>query len=201
MFEFPYINPYKKLEEVLNAVKSNEVPDKFTYRYLAKIGFTSSKDRDFIPAFRLLGLIDAQGRPTTKYTDLRDLQQFEVVLGKAIKETYIKLFETDPNPRNVSENVLIGYFGKLTGKSHLQSVVYAKTFLELSRLSNLKPTLNEEEVGAYEGVAATAKVQKTPSAIKAKVQNINLNINLPTTTDGKVYETLFKHLKELLTLE
>lgn len=190
MFKFPYINPYKKLEEVLNAVKSNEVPDKFTYRYLAKIGFTSSKDRDFIPAFRLLGLIDVQGRPTTKYTDLRDLQQFEVVLGKAIKETYIKLFETDPNAGNVSENVLIGYFGKLTGKSHLQSIVYAKTFLELSRLSNFKPVLNEEEVGMYEGVTA-----------KAKVQNVNLNINLPTTTDGKVYETLFKHLKELLTLE
>ena len=202
MFEFPYIGPYKKLEEVLDAIRSNEVPDKFTYRFLAKIGFPSSKDRDFVPAFRLLGLIDILGRPTAKYTEIRDLQQFEPVLTKAVEDTYKELFETDSNVANVSENVLISYFGKLTGKAHKESVTYTKTFLELVSLSGYKKkgvrAVEGEETKVVQEVVEEQKIQRT---IKTRAQNINLNINLPTTTDGKVYETLFKHLRDLLTLE
>jgi len=198
MFEFPYIEPYKKLESVLKAIVEGEIPAKFTYRYLASMGFPSSKDRDFVPAFRLLGLIDSLGRPTARYTNLRDIKQFERVLSRSIREAYIGLFETDAKANNVSENVLMGYFGKLTGKSHRQTDVYAKTFKELVRLSNYKEIVEEHE---EEKAPISPMVQKVPSTIKTRGQNINLNINLPTTTDGKVYETLFKHLKDLLTLE
>ena len=198
MFEFPYIEPYKKIEDVLNAVKSNEIPSKFTYRYLVKIGFPSSKDRDFVPAFKLLGLIDSLGRPTAKYADLRDLQQFEKVLSQAVKEAYISIFELDQDVINVLENVLIGYFGKLTGKSYQQATFYAKTFLELVRLANYRET---KEVVVERQAQEVSRQQKVSSTVKTRGQNINLNINLPTTTDEKVYETLFKHLKDLLTFE
>ena len=198
MFEFPYIEPYKKLESVLKAAVEGEIPAKFTYRCLAGMGFPSSKDRDFVPAFRLLGLIDDLGRPTARYTDLRDLQQFERVLSQSVREAYVSLFEVDAKADSVSENVLIGYFGKLTGKSHQQANIYARTFKELVRLSNYNEI---KEIPFEEITQAALTDQRVPSTIKTRGQNINLNINLPTTTDGKVYETLFKHLKDLLTLE
>lgn len=205
MFEFPYIESYKKLEDVLNAVRSDEVPSKFTYRYLAKIGFPSSKDRDFVPAFRLMGLVDIMGRPTRKYVDLRDIQNTNAVIEELIDITYEKLFNTDPSAVSVSENVLVGYFGKLTGKSYQQSNVYAKTFLELVRLSGIKDFAPERrkikaEIGSEE-VVLDKDQKKAPKTVGTRGQSINLNINLPTTTDGKVYEMLFKHLKDLLTLE
>ncbi len=209
MFEFPHISSFNKLEDVITAINNDAVPAKFTYRYLAKIGFPSSKDREFIPAFKLLGLIDDQGHPTAKYTNLRDVQRFELGLGEAIEEAYAKLFETDPDANNVSESVLTGYFGKLTGGSHQKSTIYAKTFLELVRISNFEhqPNLalnagkesSEKEIKPQESAMVAARNSTGLKGTKAA--NINLNINLPTTTDGKVYESLFKHLKDLITPE
>lgn len=187
MYKFPCVKSYEKLESLFESIINSEVPDKFTYRYLADIGFASSKDRDMLPALKMLGFVDEKGLPTDSYRGLKDSSVFKKVLLEAIEDAYQPLFETLPNAKNVSENVLTDYFMKLTEASHANSNAYKKTFLELLRLAE-----DSEETQAEHNT------QEPNSREGLSVKNVNLNINLPTTTDDKVYESLFKHLKDLL---
>jgi len=185
MSNFPYVQSYKKLKTFFEAVRRAETPSKFTYRGFAGLGFPSSKDRDFVIALKQLGFIDAKGRPTEDYASLKDVRQFEGTMKRGIESAYTALLELDGNVINVSENVLNGYFGRLTGESLEKVMVYTRTFKELVALAGWDAEEGKEGKGRKED--------------KKAVSNINISISLPTTTDEKVYETLFKHLKDLVT--
>ncbi len=184
MSKFPYVRSYEKLGAFFSALSEAGVPQKFTFRYFAGLGFPSSKDRDFVKTIKMLGFVDNSGRPTQEYQALKDVRLFAITIRKSVDTTYGELLSLDKNAWNVSENVLNGYFGRLTGASISEAVVYTGTFKALVNLSDH----NEQ----------AEKPQIVKEGEKKTLQNINLSINLPTTTDEKVYETLFKHLKELI---
>jgi len=184
MSSLPYVRSYKKLKSFFEALQRAETPPKFTYRYFVGLGFSSSKDRDFVIALKQLGFIDAKCLTTEDYASLKDVRQFEGIMKRGVERAYAALLELDRNVINVSENVLNGYFGRLTGVSLEKVVVYTRTFRELVSLAGWEKK-EEQETEDKEGVKKIAA-------------NINLSINLPTTTDEKVYETLFKHLKDLI---
>lgn len=185
MYNFPFVVSYQKLKSLFDAVVKNEVPDKFTYRYLEDLGFASSKDRDLLPALKSLGFLDQKGIPTQAYADLKDPRFKSKVIRKSIDFAYEELFKLDSNVENVSENVLNGYFSKLTGASHQKCRIYTGTFRELVKLSN-----HQEKTP---NPINFEKIQELPPQ-----QNVNININLPITTNEEVYRELFKHLKGLL---
>jgi len=188
MYDFPSIKSYQKIGELFEALITSKVPNKFTYRYLAQLGFASSNDRDIIPSLKKLGFLDNKSKPTNSYLSLRDPSNFKKTLSEAINMAYKSLFEYDEHVTDVSESVLTGYFSKLTGTSQSESLDYAKTFLELIRESGYKKEIEPERIDKIR--SNKLKEPATP--------NINLTINLPTTTDEKVYQALFKHLKDLL---
>lgn len=183
MSKYPYVEAYDKLPEFFQAVREARMPEKFTYRYFANIGFPSSKDRDFVKALKRLDFIDENSRPTRSYQDLKDAGLFPSAIRKSIEKTYKELLDIDKEAWDVPENVLNGYFGRMTGESLEKTLVLTRTFKGLAALSDHE---KKEEKNGTEEVEGK------------QMSNINLSINLPTTTDEKVYETLFKHLKDLL---
>lgn len=187
MSNYPFVEAYEKIPSFFQAVREARTPKKFTYRYFADIGFPSSKDRDFVLALKKLGFIDEKSHPTHHYLRLKDINEFPEVLGERLQEAYDTLFETDKNAIYVSENVLSGYFSRLTGCSVEEALVYSRTLKALVRLSSLSEKKELEEKSFLQ----KPRDKKTAS-------NISLNINLPTTTDEKVYESLFRHLKDLV---
>ena len=191
MSNIPCIDSYEKLEKFFNIVRDKETPLKFTYRHLARSGFPSSKDRVFVLLLKQLGYIDEKGRVKEDYHSLKDVVQFQGTLRRGIERAYTPLIELDGNAINATENVLNGYFGRLTGESLSRSLVYTRTFKELVRLAGWG---KQDEQSIKESIAKEKIVENVRS-----IPNINLSINLPTTTDEKVYQTLFKHLKELVT--
>ena len=202
MHAYPYVESLDKVTDVFTAIRTADVPTKFTYRFFEGIGFSSSNDRTFIPALKLLGFLDEKSRPTEYYLKLKDATQFSAILKSRINICYENLLNIDTNAYFASESVLEGYFGSLTGNSSLVSLVYARTFLTLSRLAGIKEGyFNKEERGIRipdgpeEAVVPASTEISQSSNLPA---NIKLNINLPSTTDEQVYEALFKHLKELL---
>jgi hypothetical protein len=176
---------HKKLNNFFEAIQKAETPTKFTYRYFAQLGFPSSKDRVFVLALKQLGFIDEKGCPTEDYHSLKDLRQFEGTMKRGIARAYQDLLELDRHITDVSENVLNGYFSRLTGENINKAMIYTRTFKELVRLAGWEKK-EEQQI-------------EEKRVVKTAVPNINLSINLPTTTDEKVYETLFKHLKDLVT--
>lgn len=186
MLDLPYVEAHEKMESFFEAVRKAVIPEKFTYRFFADIGFPSSNDRDFVKALRQLGFINAKGRPTKDYQGLKDADARTSVLSEKLRVTYEDMFEELKLPQNVPENVLNGYFGRITGESMEKVLVYAKTFKAIAKLAEFDDSVEDGQEGKKE-----KRRQK-------KRTNINLNLSLPTTTDEKVYQVLFKHLKDLV---
>ncbi len=183
MHRYPYLTGVSKLNDFFDVIRAVEIPKKITYRYLAAIGFSSSNDREFLPFLRMLGFIDSAGVPTSEYAGLKGLQERPAVLRAALLHAYDELFQANPQATNVPENVLIDFFGKQTGGSMAEVMVYTTTFKALTSLADF----------SKENVLQSKPTSNTISAA------VNLNINLPTTTDERVYESLFKYLKDFLT--
>lgn len=180
----------EKLVDLFKKITEAETPKKFTYRFLMRLGFSSSKERDLLPILKHLGLLDKRGKPSSYYGNLKNTREFSKALEERIKETYSEVFKMDDRLPEVEKEIISGYFGQLTGQSQRECLQYTETFLSLCRLAKI------DQPAAKFGRKDN---QLTKEAQSAKQPNITFNINLPITTDEKVYEAIFKNLKDYLT--
>lgn len=184
MITYPYLNNFAKLSLMFSKLRDSNVPTKFTFRYWALLGFTSSQDRAFIDLLKFLGYLDANGYPTNYYAALRNQAEFSSVLAERLKESYKDLFALDKNANLLTLNVLTDYFIRLTASDVSLAQKQALTFKELCD----KAHFNFEK-----SLEVPAVSTNKPSSSK-----IVFNINLPETTDPEVYKAIFDHLKTLL---
>src|ERR1039457_7039509 len=92
-----YLVTTKNLEAFFNALQSAQAPEKFTYRFLESLEFTSSNDRLLMKLLKALGFIDDAGTPTKTYFDFLDQTQSRIVVARAVREAYGDLFAINKN--------------------------------------------------------------------------------------------------------
>lgn len=200
---FTYVNKTGSLAEFLKRVKSKElgVPDKITYEYLSSVGYTSSNDRPIVRVLKSIQFIDRSGVPTQAFNDFRT-EKSEQVMAEALKLTYADLFMTFSEPLRKGREELENFFAK-----HRPSVkkptlgLYVDTFKTLCEFADFKALPSETKEAEGEKAPPTEET-KIPPQIPQIPQGITLNVNiqitLPVTDDAKVYENIFKALKENL---
>ena len=89
----PYLPSYKNVEKLFSGIAAAKVPESFTQAFLAQtLGLKASTDRPLIPLMRALGFIDAAGRPTPEYRELKNPQKAKGTIASAIKRAYAPLF-------------------------------------------------------------------------------------------------------------
>jgi hypothetical protein len=188
------------LKAFLERVKSKdlEVPDKVTIAYLESIGYKSTNDRPIIRVLKSIGFIDGNAIPTSKFKDFRtDSGQ---VMAEAVRKTYADLFKTYSNPLEKSREDLENFFAK--AKPSVKKGVlglYVDTFKTLCEFSDFKamPSIEFKGEKAEETEEkAKKKEQIAPQIPEGFAINLNIQITLPVTDDAKVYENIFKALKE-----
>ena len=188
------------LKAFLERVKSKdlEVPDKVTIAYLESIGYKSTNDRPIIRVLKSIGFIDGNAIPTSKFKDFRtDSGQ---VMAGAVRKTYADLFKTYSNPLEKSREDLENFFAK--AKPSVKKGVlglYVDTFKTLCEFSDFKamPSIEFKGEKAEETEEkAKKKEQIAPQIPEGFAINLNIQITLPVTDDAKVYENIFKALKE-----
>jgi len=188
---YPYFLSFEKLPEIFTKIRSAGVPKKFTFRFFASLGFSSSNDRGFVTILRTLGFIDAKGNPTDLYLRLRDHVDFKQVLREQIRLIYKDLFVIDTKVDNQPVLYIKNVFSNITHESDKIALVYAQTFKSFCLVAGLSSSPPETFPTVVTDVSGN-----TPSR-NPKV-NYNININLPDTTDPDVLEALFKGLKDVL---
>lgn len=195
LIDYPSLANVEKLNEMFVAIQKAAVPNKFTYRFFARLGFTSSNDRGFVPLLEFLGFIDADSRPTEYYLRMRDKDDFPVVLEELVKRAYIEIFNIDPSIALAPEHEVVNIFNRLTGKDEKDVLQCVLTFEAVLNLTQ-KPQNKSNPVS--EGVSLPTF---SPAASSTKTSNsltLNLTINLPESTNPAVYNAIFKSIKENL---
>lgn len=197
-FTFPYTQSYKKIPDFFKSIQNAAVPSKFTYKVLANtFDLKGPNDRALVALLKSLGFIDGTGIPTQKYSDYKNPSNSEIILGECMKSCYGVLYQKNEKFHELPDDEISGIFASTTGKdsSNKALIQMIKTFLELKKISKF-----DESVHVVEESHMISNKTSTPSEQRPKdyVLTHTIVVNLPATTDKKVYDTLFKSMKENL---
>lgn len=207
--DYPYVLNNGKVGTVFDKIATAAKPEKFTYDFLEKLGFTSTNDRGFVSLLRRLGFLSESNQPNSSYDDLRDKNRRPYILANKIRELYSELFALNENIHKAPDPELKGAISRVTGKDEqtvnrvfntLKALIAQANFEDVP--SNLfvpekMPLKNEQSIEAVRTPEAEAQ---TPKRRLEPEFHYNIQIVLPATTEVAVYNAIFKSLRDNLDL-
>ncbi|MCU0416328.1 MAG: DUF5343 domain-containing protein [Cytophagaceae bacterium] len=205
-----YLVTTKNLQPIINSLISAKAPDKLTGGFLKTLGFTSSNDTLFVKLFKEIGLIDANGTPTSKYYEFIDQSQTAKVLATCIEEGYSDLFAINKQAYKMTEEEVKNKLKTLTQGTIEENILklMAKTFKALTEIADWsgsgihhKPAVKPETTEETKDLKETVHVKLPPASTDNGINptlHYNIQIHLPETRDSSVYDAIFKSLKQHL---
>lgn len=199
---YNYTTKTGSLKSFLQRLKTKElvVPDRVTQKYLESINLKSTHDRTIIRVLKSINFIDAQRIPTQSFKDFRtDISK--QVMTKEVMKTYSDLFKTYAKPYLKSRAELEDYFAKGATNVTKQTLgLYVDTFKTLCEFADFEEELPQGGEKGDEGkrkdlTGGQAPPTQLPQGLS---MNMNIQITLPVTDDAKVYENIFKAIREQL---
>lgn len=203
--DFPYTQSYKKIPDFFAKIQSAAVPSKFTQKVLVEtMEFKGTNDRPLLNILRSLGFIDASGVPTQTYYDYKNKEKASQIMGKCLKSCYATLYNKDESFHMLTESQIKGHFESTTGKESNNAVLIqmVKTFMQLKSIASFNTSQSDDvEQSSSANISVTSNPNSTyvpNSTSKDFVLTHTIVLNLPVSTDQKVYDVLFRSIKENL---
>ncbi|WP_156398274.1 DUF5343 domain-containing protein [Caulobacter sp. Root1455] len=202
-----YLTSSKNFPLLLDAIKSAQAPDVFNLRFLESLGFTSSNDRLMVGVLQAIGLLNSDRKPTDLYFRFLDQTQSEIVLAEGIRNAYKDLFQINTNAQNLTRNEVINKFKMLSQGQYSDSVLdkMGLTFSELVKLADFKtkpaiPAAAPDDANDDEPADEVAADPPRRASAKSSLGGLHYNIQiiLPESRDPKVYDALFRSLRDHL---
>jgi Family of unknown function (DUF5343) len=210
-----YLTSSKNLDGILTAMQQAKAPERFTQRFLETLGYQSNSDRLAIGVLKAIGFLDDQGKPTDIYFQFLDQTQSKRVLGEAIQEAYADLFEVNTSAHRMDRGEVKNKLKTLSQGQYGESVIdkMAMTFAALANLADFskspnpamkaRSSLPKEEVlsppvDEAPDLEMPQKPNDKPRSISWGGLHYNIQLILPESRDPKVYDALFRSLREHL---
>jgi hypothetical protein len=199
MDAYPYMLSNNKIDGIFSKIRSAAKPVKFTYEFLKQLGFPSSNDRAIIPLLKRLGFLTEDGVPTGYYDRLRDVTDWQFVLGERMIDLYKDLFNVNTEIHKSDDAEIKGAITRITGKDEASVSRYATTFKVISSLAKFGTSPRVKEKIEKKDDSPSEPVPKPISENSPKVELCqNIQIHLPATTDIGVYNCIFKSIRDNL---
>ncbi|MCO8031222.1 DUF5343 domain-containing protein [Brevundimonas diminuta] len=200
-----YLTSTKNLAALLEAMKAAQAPDTFNLKFLEGLGFPSSNDRLVVGVLVALGFLSQDRKPTDRYFRFLDQTQSAVVLAEGIREAYKDLFQVNTNAYKLSRSEIINKFKTLSQGQLSEAVLdkMALTFGELVKLADFETKAAVDSIDSPENIAPDVDVQGGETRLIQASHSLgglhyNIQIILPESRDPKVYDALFRSLREHL---
>ena len=213
-FELPYVQSTTKLVELFKKIPQIGEPKKADAAWLSGLGFASSNDRRFISVLKYLGMVDNSGSPTQLWRNYRGANA-RASLGTAIRSAYGDLYQTYPTAHSTDSNQLASLVKANTDWGQDAVARAISTFKAVCSLADLTPPSNGSDgnsddsstdgtnqsatdAGVEVAVGAAVRPPSTLRTMAGLTLNVNIQLTLPDTTDGAVYDALFASMKRHL---
>lgn len=199
-----YLTSSKNLAGILDAVQNAQAPARFTLKFLEGLGYSSSSsDRLIINVLKALGFLSDTGEPLQRYHEFLDKSQGKHVIAEGIRQAYSDLFQVNSNAQTMSRADIKNKMKTLSQGQHGDSVLdkMAMKFKALADRADFSisgsaliapPKLGQPEVQEPQN---GDKVEDSESITFAGL-SYNIHIHLPESRDPKVYDALFRSLRE-----
>lgn len=202
---------FTKIPQYFDTMLTAKAPDKFTTKFMADLGFTSSNDRQFVNVLKAIGFLDDSGTPTERYFKFLDQSFSKKMVAEGIREAYEDLFALNTSAHKLTKAEVEGKFKTLTNGSKENATIgyMASTFLNLCGYADWSDAQNPT-IQIQSSTTDTAQNNNTeiPNSIPALSSergridlNYDIHIHLPATRDQAVYDALFASLTKHIPLK
>ncbi len=197
---------FTKIPQYFDTMLTAKAPDKFTTKFMADLGFTSSNDRQFVSVLKAIGFLDDIGSPTERYFRFLDQSFAKQMVAEGIKEAYADLFALNISAQTMTKAEVEGKFKTLTNGSKENATIsyMASTFINLCAYADwtMPKTTPEIKTVNIETLADNIKIPSEGDGThKGFDLNYNIHIHLPATRDQAVYDALFASLAKHIPLQ
>lgn len=197
-----YMLTIKNVPGVFGAVRDAGVPERFTHSFLKQLGFASSADRGVINVMKSLRFLDESSAPTERYKRYRDPALSGAVMAEALRDAYSDLFTVSEKANAMPPTQLKGAFKRISGKGDSVADKMSATFRALAGLADWDATATtastakpaDEVQPAEPAHEPTDAGQERPGF--APILRHDIHVHLPPTQDVKVYDAIFRSLRE-----
>ena len=202
--KFPYVNNYGKIPELFQKILDAAEPTKLSHEILKRIlGRDSKSDRPFISLLKRMKFLDESNTPTSYYKAYRDKTKSKAVMAQCIRDVYDDVYSTYESLHTLEKPELLEKFKIVTGMGKDSKVLnnIVSTFEVLTELADFSIELPSTSlVDDDDDEPSPPETEELPElAIPKKFGfSYTINLNLPATTDQRVYNSIFKSLRENL---
>ena len=204
--KYAYTTVPGKLRDLMQKIPKIGRPDKVTGGWLKTAGWTSSNDASMITVLKFVGLIGADGRPTEVWDAVRTGNKTQ--FSEAVKTAYADLFSLYPDAHRKDAESLRNFFRPHTAGGEQVQAKMVQTFQILVEFGAFDSSPSAEKHNSDGADLQSNAMQQKSSGETHKLSTnsialtVNIQLQLPATADGSVYESLFaamrKHLIELI---
>jgi hypothetical protein len=202
----PYINAYGNITRTLNKIKTAQTPPRFTQDFLGtKLDLTGGGARPVIPFLKRIGFLGSDGVPTERYKRFRNPTQSGRASREALKDGYKALYEVNEYIHDASDKDLRGVVVQITGLEANSSTVkgIVGSFKALKEFATFEDTGDDDEEATDEqdagGSDTEGREEKSHRVIgRGLGLSYTINLHLPPTSDIKVFDAIFKSLRDNL---
>lgn len=207
----PYVSSTGLLQELLKKIQEAPPPARFSGDYLfSNLKFKKSGSTiPFIPFLKRLGFISSDGTPTDIYKKFRNPNKKTSgqAMAQAFTIGYADLYSRNEYWYKLQNSDLKNFLVEVLEVEPKNSAlgILIRTIETLKPYANFDAPINGEEEELELPETNTDKVDSSQKPEKRKqsdIDGINLsytiNLNLPETSDIRVFDAIFKSLKENL---
>jgi len=191
------------------------IPSTVDAATLKKLGIAPNNESYLIGTFRFIGLVSEAGAPTDifrKVFTLHDDSAFQKEFSALIETAYKDLFDLHGDAAwELSSDQLITFFRQSDQTSALVGGRQATTFHALAsmgghgEIQQPKPSTPRAPKKPKESTKKNAAASQPQKATQPDTQktvdwgmSVRIEINLPVSEDQKVYDRIFKSIRENL---
>lgn len=207
----PYVSATGLLKDLFDKIRQAPPPPRFSQDYLfSNLKFKKSGSTlPFIPLLKKIGFLTSEGAPTDIYRKFRnpDPKISGKAMAEAIKTGYSDLYNRNEYWHTLDKTKLKNFLVEnLELEPRNQIVNYLTSTIEILKLfANFEPQdlgLGDHRPDQDQDTEGNSQKNENEHRNKSAFAGLNLsytiNLNLPETSDVKVFDAIFKSLKENL---
>lgn len=205
--EFPYVPTPESLKRLLEKVPSIGTPEKADQTWLTGLGFGGGNNRMSLALLKQVGILDSASKPTDLYKALRAKNR--AAFGTGIRKAYSSLFAMYPDAHRQDDEALMAFARSRTNYAATTQRLAVRTFKVFAGFGDFDDSGgsggDDDDQPTERDNEKTKQRRPKPEGAQGTVAlTVNIQLQLPPSADGEVYDKLFaamaKHLKGLISL-
>lgn len=213
----PFMNSTGLVSKIFDKIQEAKEPDdRYTQNFQASVlGYGSGQAKNFIPFLKRMGFLEADGRPTQLYRQFRNPDAAGAAMAASMRIGYSDIFARNEYAYNLSDDKLRNLLVEMTGKDKNTSSIQKifATWKACKAYADFDAKMDDEtKEGSVDANqdhddsqdSLTASLAPAMPQLPANVGmsfGYNIHLNLPATTDPKVYNAIFSALQQTLLKE